>query len=276
MRVITIIKRELNLGFRQSWTYSFLLLFTIFTVTILLLNKSVSSVAGYTDMTGTIMNMTLYLLPLITLLLGSFSLTSEKEDGHWGLLATYPLSSYVFLIGKWLGLVLILSTIIFFSFGISGILLGVFGQSIDKKTFVYLLVFSLLLAVTFLSLSFLIGTIAKNRWQALLWVIGLWFVTIIAWPLLIVSSLNYLPSYQMIQPTLQLLTFLNPAEFIRIFITMRLGAGSAFGADYDQWITWAIDSSGLFIFLLSISIFITLLLMISGWVWDRGDKYGDS
>lgn len=274
LRLMTVFKREVKLGFRNAWTYSFLILFTIFTGTILLLHASVSSIEGYTDITGTIMNMTLYLLPLITLLLGSFSITSEKEDGHWGLLATYPISARSFLFGKWLGLALILTTIIFFSFGLSGLLISIFKQPMETQTYVFLLSFSLLLALAFLTISFLIGSFAKNRWQALIWAISIWFITIVIWPLIMISTLTHLPSYKMIQPTLQLLTIINPAELIRIFTMMRLGAGSAFGADYDAWITWANSSYGLLIFLLVFIAFNIVTLLISSWIWNRGDKYG--
>lgn len=267
-------KREIKLGFRNVWTYSFLILFTLFTMTLLLLQASTRNIEGYTDMTGTMMNMTLYLLPLITLLLGSFSITSEKEDGHWGLLVTYPISSFSFLIGKWLGLAVILLTIVFFSFGFSGVIITIFNQDLNGKTFGLLLVFALLLALAFLSISILIGAIAKNRWHALIWTIAIWFIFIISWPLLMISLLSLLPSYQMIQPTLQFLTILNPAELIRVFTMMRLGAGSAFGADYDQWITWATSDGGLFIFILVFLAIIVVTLFVSSLIWKRGDQYG--
>lgn len=276
MSILTVLKRELRLGLRNSWTYSFLILFTIFTAAILLLHTSVASVASYTDMTGTMMNMTLYLLPLITLLLGSFSLTSEKEDGHWGLLATYPLTTRSFLFGKWLGLAIILLMIIFFSYGLSGIMISLFAEQIQTKVFLSLIVFSLLLALAFLSIAFFIGSFAKNRWQALIWAIAVWFVTIVLWPLLIVSTLSHLPSYKMIQPTLQVLTILNPAEAIRIFTMIQLGAGSAFGADYDAWITWATGETGPLIFISIFFISTLLIIFISSWLWNRGDKYGES
>lgn len=272
--MITVFKRELKLGFRNSWTYSFLILFTVFTGAILLLHSSVASIEGYTNMTGTIMNMTLYLLPLITLLLGSFSITAEKEDGHWGLLATYPLSSVSFFFGKWLGLVTILITIIFFSFGISGMLISLVGQQMKTETFIFFIVFSILLAITFLSISFLIGALSKNRWQALIGAIAVWFITIVIWPLLMISLLTQLPSYKLVQPTLQVLSILNPAELIRIFSMMRLGAGSAFGADYDTLITWATSQSGLIIFIIMLIIYVFVILLISSWIWNRGDKYG--
>jgi len=269
-------KREIKLGFRNAWTYSFLILFTLFTSGLLLLQASTSNVEGYTDMAGTVMNMTLYLLPLITLLLGSFSITSEKEDGHWALLVTYPISSFSFLVGKWLGLAITLLTIVIFSFGFSGILMTLFNQMIAIQTFLLLLVFALLLALAFLSIAFLIGAIAKNRWHALIWTIGVWFIFIISWPLIIISLLSLLPSYQMIQPTLQFVTILNPAELIRIFTMMRLGAGSAFGAEYDAWITWATSNSGLIIFIVVFLSIIIVTLFISSLLWKRGEQYGTS
>ncbi|NLI68172.1 MAG: ABC transporter permease subunit [Bacilli bacterium] len=274
MQMLTVFQRELKLGFRNSWTYSFLILFSIFTGAILLLHSSVSSIEGYTNMTGTLMNMTLYLLPLITLLLGSFSITAEKEDGHWGLLATYPLSSVSFFFGKWLGLAIILTTIIFFSFGISGILISIGGQAMNTETFIFFLAFSVLLALTYLSIAFLIGALSKNRWQALIGAIAVWFITIVIWPLLMISLLTQLPSYKLVQPTLQVLTILNPAEFIRVFSMMRLGAGSAFGADYDALITWALSNNGLIIFIIMLIIYVFVTLFISSWIWNRGDKYG--
>lgn len=266
----------MNLGFRNAWTYSFLILFTIFTLGILLLHASVASIEGYSDITGTMINMTLYLLPLMTLLLGSFSTTSEKEDGQWALLSTYPISTYSFLLGKWLGLALILITIVFFSFGLSGLLITLFGETLDTETYLFLVLFATLLAIIYLSIAIFIGAIAKNRWQALIIGISIWFITIVAWPLLMISTLSHLPSYKMIQPTLQALTILNPAEFIRIFTMMQLGAGSAFGADYDRWITWATGSSGIVIFICVIAIWITLAILLSGFIWNRGDQYDPS
>lgn len=151
-----------------------------------------------------------------------------------------------------------------------------FNQMIAIQTFLLLLVFALLLALAFLSIAFLIGAIAKNRWHALIWTIGVWFIFIISWPLIIISLLSLLPSYQMIQPTLQFVTILNPAELIRIFTMMRLGAGSAFGAEYDAWITWATSNSGLIIFIVVFLSIIIVTLFISSLLWKRGEQYGTS
>lgn len=273
MRILTVAQREIKLGFRSSWTYSFLVLLAIFTIAILLLQSSVATTEGYTDMTGTVLNMTLYLLPLITLLLGGFSVAVEKEDGQWQLLSTYPISAYAFLWGKWIGLAIVILIMIFFSFGVAGMITYIAGQSISFLTFLFFLLFSSVLALIYLSIALLIGSMVKNRWQALVVGITVWFLTIIIWPLLMISTLSQLPSYKLVQPTLQILTILNPAEFVRVFSIMRMGAGSVFGADYNQWIVWSTSSYGLLIFIGVFLSWILLSIFISGFIWNRRGEY---
>ncbi|MEK4801325.1 ABC transporter permease [Bacilli bacterium] len=272
LRILTVAKREIKLGFRNSWTYSFMILLSIFTVAILLLQSGVATTQGYTDMTGTVINMTLYLLPLITLLLGGFSVAVEKEDGQWGLLSTYPISVYTFLWGKWIGLAVILLTMLFFSFGLAGVITIVFGQELSINTLVFFWLFSTVLALVYLSIALFIGSIAMNRWQSLIGGIAVWFLTIIIWPLLMISTLSHLPSYKLVKPTLQVLTLLNPAEFIRVVSIMRFGAGAAFGADYYKWITWATSSYGILIFFGVFLSWIFVSIFVGGFIWNRGDK----
>src|SRR5699024_8035634 len=119
-------------------------------------------------MTGTMMNKTLYLLPLITLLFGGVSIANEKEDGHWGLLSTYPLSTYTFLWGKYLGLSIIMVVMLSFSFGLAGLITFLFGKSITLMTLLFFWMFASSLALVFLGISITIGALANNRWQALI------------------------------------------------------------------------------------------------------------
>src|SRR5699024_9239969 len=149
--------------FRSSWTYSFLVLLAIFTIAILLLQSSVATAEGYTDMTGTVLNMTLYLLPLITLLLGGFSAAVEKEDGQWQLLSTYPISVYAFLWGKWIGLAVVILTMLFFSFGIAGIITYIAGQGISFRTFLFFLLFFYVLLLIYFNFSLLLVLLFMKR-----------------------------------------------------------------------------------------------------------------
>lgn len=271
MQIKTVATREIRLGFRNSWTYSFLILLTIFTIAILLIQTGVSNTDGYTDVTGAMMNVTLYLLPLITLLLGGISTVTEKEDGNWELLSTYALSTSSFLFGKWIGLSIILLTIITFSFGIAGLITVIFGSGLSISSLLFFWTFSSILALVFLGISIFIGAITNNRWQTLIGAIGVWFLTIIIWPTLLISILSFVP-YQWIKPILEASTLFNPAELIRIFAMIKLGAGSVFGSEYDQWVTWMSGSLGSIFFVVLIIIWITGSLSVGALLWERRDK----
>lgn len=63
--------REMKIGFRNPWAYSFMALFALFMFSLLLINSQ-NYVSGYSSVSGTMLNLILYLLPLMTLMLGFF------------------------------------------------------------------------------------------------------------------------------------------------------------------------------------------------------------
>jgi Cu-processing system permease protein len=139
LNTLIIAQREIKLGFRNPWAYSFLALFTFFTLAVLLI-QSQTGIEGYTHTTGSLLNLILYLLPLMTLLLGSFAVTAEKEEGGWQLLATFTLSSFQLLLGKYAGLCAVMFAIVGFSFGLSGVLGGLLGRNFSLYTLSFFLI----------------------------------------------------------------------------------------------------------------------------------------
>lgn len=259
--------RELKLGFRNPWVYTFLVLFSVFVLTILLI-QSHTALEGYTYTTGSLLNLLLYLLPLMTLVTGSFAITAEREEGGWQLLSTYSLSGLALIVGKYAGLVAVMFSIVGFSFGLAGLAGGLVGRGFSLYTLAMFYVASLLIVFVFLAISTLIGSLARNRWQALTFGVGIWFVAVLAWPTLLISVLGFLP-YPMIKPALQVLVFLNPAELVRIFMIVKIGGGASFGPEYAAWIQWLNQSAGWWVFLGACLLWILACLGLSSWVWER-------
>jgi len=266
----TILIREIRLGFRNPWAYSFIALFVIFMLCLLLINSQ-NYVTGYSGVTGMLLQLTLYLLPLITLMLGSFSLTGEKEDGSAQLLYTYTISSATMIAGKYLGLVVVMLTIVLFGFGVTGVVSVFIEGGFSFQSYFLLFLFAGLLSITFLSIAFLIGALTKNRWQALTGVIAVWFFLIIGWAPILIALLGKLP-YLWIEPLLTAFTFVNPAEFVRIFIVVKLGGGAILGPEYYNWVTWIKHPSGSFAFIFVCALYIGMMLLISSFVWERGKR----
>ncbi|MBR2565415.1 MAG: ABC transporter permease subunit [Paenibacillus sp.] len=266
--MIQIAKRELKTGFRNPWSYSFLILFCTFSLSLLLLNAQ-NPVQGYSGATGSMLNLILYLLPLMTLFLGSFSLTAEKEDGSWQLLSTYPIGTLSFITGKYVGLAAVLLIIVSFGYGLMGLVSGLLGNPIDLLTYLLFLAFSCGLILLFLSIALLIGSLSRNRWQALTISVSIWFFAVIGWPALLLAVLGLMP-YLWIKPLLVLLTFLNPAELVRLYIVIKLGGGSILGPEYYQWVTWVQQPSGSLIFIGICLLWVSCSILVVYTIWERG------
>lgn len=265
--MLQVAKKEIKVGFRNPWAYSFLVLFSVFSLSLLLINSQ-NEISGYSGVTGSMLSLILYLLPLMSLFLGSFSLTAEKEEGSWQLLSTYPLGTLSFMLGKYFGLSVVLLTIISFGYGLMGIVTVLVGKMFEVNTYLLFLSFSCGLVLLFLALALWIGTLAKNRWQALTISVMIWFFTVIAWPTILIAVLGFLP-YLWIKPLLVIFTFLNPAEFVRLFVVIKLGGGSVLGPEYYQWVGWIHSASGSFSFFVLFLVWLLFSLTCVCWIWER-------
>lgn len=270
--LLQVMIREIRMGLRNPWAYSFMGLFALFMLGLLLINSK-SYIQGYSGATGTMLNLILYLLPLMTLMLGSFSLTAEKEEGNWELLSTYPLGTLAFIGGKYIGLAAVLLSIIAVGFGFAGVLGWAGGAGFQLDTYVLLLAFSASLATMFLAISLLIGSLARNRWQALTLCIGVWFFLIIAWQPLLIALLGSMP-YMWIKPMVAILTALNPAELSRLMVVIKLGGGSIIGPEYYEWVKWLRQPSGTLSYMLFTALWIGGTGGAAYWIWERGRGRG--
>lgn len=264
--------REFKLGFRNPWAYSFMGLFALFSLALLLIQAG-QEMDGYTGTTGTMINLILYLLPLMTLLLGSFSLTSEKEEGGWHLLSSYSLGTQSYLWGKYTGLAGVLIVIVGFGFGLSGVFGAVFGKSYSPRDFGLFSLFSVLLILLFLGLSVMLGALCRNRWQALTVGVAVWFFLVLGWPTLLIAALGFLP-YLWIKPALIALIFLNPAELNRLFLIVKMGGGAILGPEYFDWVGWVHRPMGSLLFAAVCLAWILLSMQAAAWIWERGRKRG--
>ncbi|TDQ34615.1 ABC transporter permease [Aureibacillus halotolerans] len=267
-----IVARELKLGFRNPWAYSFLVVFSLFMLSLTLINAQ-GYVQGYSGASSTMMNLTLYLLPLMTLMLGSFSLTAEKEEGSWSLLSTYPLTTTAFITGKYIGIAIVLLTIVSIGYGIAGIAGSMAGAAWSLDVYLLLFSFSLILTLLYLAVAFLFGALVSNRWQALTLSISIWFFSVVGWPALLISVLSFLP-YGWVQPVISVVTIFNPAEFARLFAVIKLGGGSALGPEYYQWVQWVQGTKGTIAALVFFLTWMMITLECSKILWGRRGRHG--
>lgn len=264
--------KEVKVNVRSVWTYTFLLLLFVFVIPILFLHGDhILGIGYYSSLTGTIMNLLLYFIPLMTLMISSFSLTMEKEDGSLPYLFTYPIKTKTWLVGKFVGILIVLCVIIGLCFSLLGLLSVFIGTQLPFTIYRFLLLFSIVLAIVFASIGTFLGVLSKNRWQSLIMSVSLWIIFVLAWPILFMAFLSSL-HYSVVTLVLQIATIVNPAEFIRVFFTIKLGGGSIFGPEYYRWVNWVNGTEGNVVFGVVLLLGMIGSLVISNVIVKRGGE----
>ncbi|WLR50404.1 ABC transporter permease subunit [Bacillus tianshenii] len=271
--VRTVIKQELTVMMRSKWIISFALLFALLSFMMITFGGTDegSSFTGFNRLTASMLNSSLFLVPLLSLMTGAVSLSGEKEDGHLKLLLTYPVSIGSILTGKYIGMLIGVGSAVCFGFGISGVFLF---QTDSFMPSVYFLFFSftLLLASMFLAVGFLIGMISKSRLQALGLSLFAWAGFVLFYEFIVMGLLTIVQQ----QAAISLLTvsvLLNPAELIRVWTIVAMNSASIFGPHLYDLTVWSESTVGQLLFILSVIAWIILPLACSYLILNRGVQY---
>ncbi|KON70923.1 ABC transporter permease [Peribacillus butanolivorans] len=255
-------RSELRMTVRQRSYYSFFGLWVAVLSLLFLLQSSAPSLTGYTNTTGTVVNVALYIIPLFMLIIGSFSIANEMENGQWRLLNTYPLFTLSYIVGKIGGQFTAQAIVFTFSYGISLAIGLVSGSVFSSEWLLSIYFFSITLIFFFLILGITVGCIVSTRWQALSISVSIWFFLIMIWPTALIGILGLLP-YPWIAPLMKFALFANPAEIIRVSFVMSLDGGAVFGQAYDSLVTFLDSPFGIIIYILYVIGFLTLTLLFS-------------
>ena len=261
-------RSELSMTVRQRSYYSFLILLVAVLSLLFLLQSSAPSLTGYTNMTGTVVNVALYIVPLFMLIIGSFSIANEIENGQWRLLNTYPLSTLSYVAGK-IGGQFTAQVIVFtFSYGVSLAIGLVSGNSFHEEWLLSIYFFTVSLIFFFLIIGVTVGCVVSTRWQALSISVSIWFFLIMIWPTALIGVLGFVP-YTWIAPLMKFALFANPAEFTRVTLVVSLDAGSVFGQSYDSLVTFLESPFSFVVYIFYFLSFLILALLFSMLMLER-------
>jgi len=229
-KVILIAGQELKLNFRNKWILAISILFGIITLTIAYSGMVTAGYVGFQDFRRTgasIVNLVLYLVPIIALMMGVYSFTSSR--GYLDLIVTQPLSRWKIISGKFVGSLasLVLATSVGFS--IAGIIISVQAGTAGSWRFLLVVILSDLLGAVFLSLAYLLVLSLKRRSSAIGLSLVIWFLFVIFYDLMMMASTVYL-SPGTLKSSLLLGLLFNPVDLIRVTSLIIVGGESMFGA----------------------------------------------
>lgn len=270
MSVYYIARNQLTLILRSKWLLSFGLLFVLLAFFVTYFSQTGSSgYDGFNRMTASLLNLNLFIIPLISLLMGSLFIAGEKEDSGLHLLLTYPVSVNSVLTGKFLGLLVALGTVLTSGYGVS--LLAIVFMNSEASIHVILKFYflSFLLAAMFLAFSIFIGVRSRSRFQALGLSLALWAITVLFYEF-VIMGISLILSNQAIITLLSLSIFFNPVEIIRVWSILTLGGASVFGPSLYDMTIWATGWKGTLLFGLSSVMWILLPILVSNLSIKRG------
>lgn len=271
MKVLPIARQQLTLILRSKWLTSFGALFTVLAIMVAFFGHAGhSGFEGFNRMTASLLNLNLMLIPLMSLLIGSLFLAGEKEDRGLTLMMTYPIRSSTVLFGKYVGLFIAVWSVLTVGYGAAIITMFVMNNDVSITVLLLFYLFSILLAVMFLSLSVLIGIGSKTRFQALGVSLIVWAFTVLFYEFAVMGASLFVHK-QWVLPMFSISIFMNPVELIRVWAILAMDGAAVFGPRLYDLTVWANGWVGQSLFILSTFIWFSIPLVVGSHFLKRGD-----
>ena len=236
MRMIWVLAlKELRDGLRNRWVAAAIILLGVLALALSFLGSAPTGSVKVSALDITVINLaslSVYLIPLIALMLSYDALVGEFERGTMLLLLTYPVTRWQVILGKFLGHVLILFIAIFAGYGGALVIMSLIaGVGIEGwQAYLMMMMSSLVLGAVFVALGYLVSVLVKERATAAGTAIGLWLIFVVLYDLILFGAL-LLDDKQIIgQQLFSTLMLISPTDSYRIFnLSMFEGVSQAAG-----------------------------------------------
>jgi Cu-processing system permease protein len=213
--------KELRDGLRNRWIAAAIVLLGTLALALSMLGSAPTGSlrAGALDISViSLASLSVYLIPLIALMLSFDALVGDFERGTMLLLLTYPVTRWQVMMGKFIGHVIILFIAIFAGYGGALlIMIALNGGNADGwQAYLVMMSSSLLLGAIFIALGYLVSVLVKERATAAGAAIGLWLVFVILYDLVLFGALLLDKGQSIGKPLFAGLMLISPTDTYRI------------------------------------------------------------
>ena len=229
--IISIAKKEVMDNIRNKWV----IIITIVFAALAILASYAGSIfsQGWQDLSltiGAMSTLVQYIVTIIALILGYSTIIGEIEKGSMNSLLSLSISRLEVLIGKIIGLGIILSISIFIGFGLAGIIIGLNIPDPNYGEYLLYIFASIFMALIFLSLGILLSCVFKKRSSAMGAAVFVWIFYAIIWVfisaglLIATTDLSNIESFN-IPDWYYVIQFLNPAGPYSGLVSLNFASG---------------------------------------------------
>lgn len=191
--VLAIAGKEIRERVRNRWVVAATLLLAALALTLAFLGAAPAGRVGAGALEVVVVSLSslsIFLLPLIALLISHDAVVGESERGTM-LLLSYPIARWQVLLGKFLGLVAVLGLATVAGFGVAAaaLLAAGHGAAASWQDFALMGGSSVLLGAAFVTLGMLASTLVRDRGAAAGVAVALWLVMVLLWDMALLGVL---------------------------------------------------------------------------------------
>ncbi len=233
MAAFTIAAQEIRVGLRNRWVIAATLVMAIFALSLALLGSAPTGTVGAAPLAVVVVSLaslTIFLVPLIALMLSFDAIVGEHERGTLMLLLAYPVARWQVIAGKLIGQTAILAVAILIGYGSAAAALLLKGDAGPNAWMAFsgLVGTSIMLGASFVALGCLASAIVRDRATAAGIAVGVWLFFVLIYDMALLGLLVADQGRIVGKETLDALLLLNPADVYRLFNTTASGAVSVY------------------------------------------------
>lgn len=220
--ILAIAGKEVRDGLRNRWVIAATLLLAALALALAFLGTAPTGTVKVTPLAVTVVSLsslTIFLIPLIALLLSYDAVVGESERGTLLLLLAYPVTRAQVLLGKFLGHVLILALATVLGYGAAGLAVALFGGGAGEhwRAFAAMIGSSVLLGSVFVSIGYLLSVAVRERGTAAGLAVAVWLLFVLLYDLALLGGLVADQGKHISAHVFRYLLLLNPADLYRLF-----------------------------------------------------------
>ena len=222
MNALVIAAQEIRVGMRNRWVLATTVLMAALALSLALLGSAPTGTVKADPLAVTVVSLaslTIFLVPLIALLLSFDAIVGEHERGTLMLLLSYPVARWQVVVGKCLGQVAILAVATVIGYGAAAAAIGLKAGIGPQAWSAYaaMVLTSIMLGAAFVSLGCLASTLVHERATAAGLAVGLWLFFVLIYDTALLGVLVADQGRIVNKPVLDALLLFNPADVYRLF-----------------------------------------------------------
>jgi Cu-processing system permease protein len=221
--IVLIAWKEIQECLRNRWVVAMTLLLAALALSLTFLGSAPTGNVGTSALDIVIVSLsslTIFVVPLVALLISHDAIVGEMERGTMLLLLSYPVSRLQVLLGKFVGHLSVLTFATVFGYGAAAIALLLSGAEISSGSwvaFANMILTSILLGAVFIAIGYLISALVRERATAAGIAIGIWFLLVVLFDMALLGALAVDQGRTISSAALSTMLLFNPTDVYRLF-----------------------------------------------------------